>query len=189
MVDTILLSHPEAEQSARTLTPEIGRVNYRRLRNGHLGGQPVHHPGEDALVAPLLPAIVECLPRAILLLRITLPQAITINEDKATQNPSVINTRLAVALRKEGFQTRHLPAGQSEKVAHRLVSSRRLNHAATLRSLDPDPRRIASIAQPPEHHLRVDRVVPRNRHSRLNADRPLLLIRPNPLHPANQNLP
>jgi hypothetical protein len=33
-------------------------------------------------------------------------------------NTPVVNTGLAVGLRKEGFETRHLRIGQPEKIAH-----------------------------------------------------------------------
>ena len=121
---------------------EIGRVDHHRPRNGRLGGQALHHPGEDALVAPSLPTVVEGLRRAIFLGGISPPQAIAIDEDYATQDPSVIDARLTVALGKEGLQARHLRVRQPEKVAHRSVSLRRLNHAAAASSMGPEPRAV-----------------------------------------------
>lgn len=40
--------------------------------------------------------------------RITPPHLITLNEDYAAENAPVVNTRLAMALGKERFQTRYL---------------------------------------------------------------------------------
>ena len=38
---------------------QVGRVDHDRLVLGPLGGQARHDPGEDAIVAPTLPAVVE----------------------------------------------------------------------------------------------------------------------------------
>ena len=121
------LFRPQAGR--RAMRFEIGRVDHHRLRDGGLGGKPSHHPGKDPLIAPPLPPVVEGLRRAILLWRITPPQAVAIDEDNPTQNPPVINPRLAVAFGKKGPQPRHLRFRQPEKVAHRSISLRRLNHA------------------------------------------------------------
>jgi hypothetical protein len=110
---------------------EIGRIDHHRLRNGGFGSQPVHHPGEHPLVTPPLPPVVETLRRAILLWRIAPPQAIAIDEDYPAQHTPVIDARLAMALGEEGLKPRHLRVGQPEKVAHRSVSLRSLNHAAS----------------------------------------------------------
>ena len=56
-----------------------------RLRNGCLGGQAIHHPGEDSHVAPPIPAIVEGLRRASFLGCIAPAQAIAIDEDNAVR--------------------------------------------------------------------------------------------------------
>ena len=58
-------------------------VDHHRLRHGRLRDEALHHPGEDALVAPPLPTIVEGLRWAILPGRIASPQAIAIDEDNA----------------------------------------------------------------------------------------------------------
>ena len=106
-------------------------VDHHRFRDGGLGGQPSHHPGEDPLVAPPLPTIVEGLRRNILPRRIAPPQAIAVDENYAAQHPQIIDTGLAMALGKEGPQPRHLRFCLPEKVAHLSVSSQRLNHAAS----------------------------------------------------------
>ena len=110
---------------------QIGRVDHHRLRSGGLGGQAFHHPGEGAFVAPPLPTVAEGLWRAILPGRIAPPQAIAIDEDYPAQYTPVIDARLAMALGEEGLKPRHLRVGQPEKVAHRSVSLRSLNHAAS----------------------------------------------------------
>ena len=115
-------------------------IDHHRLRGGGLRGQAFHHPGEDTFVAPALPSVVKGLRRAILLGRITPPQAIAIDEDNATQNATIIDARLTMALGKEGLQPRQLRVGQPEKVAKRPVTLRRLNHAARARSMGPDPK-------------------------------------------------
>jgi hypothetical protein len=118
--------------------------DHHRLRLSRLGGGAFHHPGEDALVAPSLPPIVEGLGWAIILWRITPPQAIAIDEDYATQNAPVIKARHIMALRTEKPKTLHLHLCQPEKIAHqhpRQFGS--LNHAgmkASSRSMGPDPK-------------------------------------------------
>src|SRR5690606_15211623 len=101
---------------------QVGRVDHHRLRGGSLRGQTVHHPSEDTLVTPPLPAIVEGLGRAIFLRRIAPTQAIAIDEDYAAQNPPVIAARLAMALAKEGLQPRRLRVRHPEELGHRSVS-------------------------------------------------------------------
>ena len=87
---------------------QIGRVDHDRLLIGAFRGQPLHHSGEDPHVTPPLPSAIEGLRRTILTRCITPPQAIATDEDYATQNPSIINPRLAMALRKERPQPLHL---------------------------------------------------------------------------------
>ena len=124
---------------------QIGRVYHHRLRNGRLGGQAFHHPGEDAFLAPALPTIIEGLRWTILLGRIAPPQAIAIDEDNAAENTPVIDARLAVALREKRLKAGHLRIRQPEKVAHDPVSLRSLNHAARLKSMGPDPSGLSVI--------------------------------------------
>jgi hypothetical protein len=113
---------------------EIGRVDHQRLWNSGLGGQALQYPGEDALVAPALPTIVEGLRRPIHFRRIAPPQAVATCGVNATQHPPVIDARLAMALGNEWFQTGHLHFGQPEKDAQREVSLRRQSYAADARS-------------------------------------------------------
>ncbi len=138
------LFRPQAARRAVRL--QVSRVDHHCLRNGRLRRQAVHHPGEDALLAPSLPAIVERLRRAILLGGIAPPQTIAIDEDYATQDATIIDPRLAMALGEEWLKTSHLRFREPEKVAHRSVSSRSLNHAETARSMGPEPR--VTVLQP-----------------------------------------
>jgi hypothetical protein len=87
---------------------------------GAFGGQARHDPGEDALFTPAFPAVVESFGRTILPRRIALPQTIAIDEDYATQDPSIINPRLAMALGEKRFQALNLRLGQPVKIAHGL---------------------------------------------------------------------
>ncbi|PIL19190.1 hypothetical protein P775_15875 [Puniceibacterium antarcticum] len=68
---------------------------------GAFSGQARHNPRKDALFTP---AVVECFGRTILPRRIASPQIIAIDEDYATQNSSIIDPGLAMALRKKRFQ-------------------------------------------------------------------------------------
>ena len=68
-----------------------------------------HHPGEDALVAPPLPTVVERLMGAVFLWRIPPAQPIAIDED----NPA--NTRLS--------STRGLPCDFGKKGASLAICS------------------------------------------------------------------
>lgn len=58
---------------------------------------------------------------------------------RPAQDPPIIDTRSAMALRKEGLKSRHLGVRQPEEVAHRSVSSRSLNHAKAATSIGPEP--------------------------------------------------
>jgi hypothetical protein len=131
------LFQPQARRRAVRL--QGSRVDHHRLRNSGLGSQTIHHSGEDAFVAPPLPAVVEGLRRAIFLRHSASPQAIAIVEDYPARSPPIINARLAMVFGKEGLKPHHLRISQPEKLAHGSVSSRRLNHAAAARSMGPDP--------------------------------------------------
>ena len=72
-------------------------------------------------------------------------KTIVIDEDNAAQHPSIIDARLTVALWEERLQSRHLRVGQPKKIAHRSVSLRRLNHAASGCSMGPDPNLISDL--------------------------------------------
>ena len=77
--------------------------------------------------------------------RITPTQVITIYEDNATQHGTIIDARLAMTFGKEALRPRHLRVGQPEKVAYRSVSLQGLNHAASARSMGPDPSILAAL--------------------------------------------
>ena len=96
----------------------IGRVDHRGATFGLSGGQDLHHSDEDASVAPSLPTIVQCLVRPIGRWRITLAQAIAIDENDPAQHPAIIHAWPAVALGKIGFQPSHLLVRQPAQAAH-----------------------------------------------------------------------
>ena len=129
----------------RSVRRQIGRINHHRLRNSGFGGQTFHHSGEDALVAPSLPTVLERLWRAIFPGRIAPPQAIAIDEDNTAQDTPVIDPWHTMALRKKRPKPGHLCVRQPEKIAHRHPRQfGSLNHAAeatSSRSIGPDPRR------------------------------------------------
>jgi len=97
---------------------EVGRINHHGLLFAVVSRQTGHHPGEDALVAPSLPAVVQGLVRTVLLGCVPPSQAIAIDEDNPAQNPSIINTGLAMGPGEKGLKTRHLGVTQPEKVRH-----------------------------------------------------------------------
>ena len=97
---------------------QIGRVDHDRLVFGALGGEAHHDPGEDPVLAPALPAVVERLGGPVVLRRVKPSQAIAIDEGYATEDATIIDTRLAMALGKEGAKAIHLRLAQPEKVAH-----------------------------------------------------------------------
>ena len=88
------------------------------LGAGPFASQAYHDPGEDPVIAPALPAIVEGLRRSILLRRVAPSQAVAIDEDNAAQHPQIIDAWAAMALGKERAKARHLHFGQPEQVAH-----------------------------------------------------------------------
>ena len=98
---------------------EICCVDHDGLVLGALGGQADHDPGENAIFAPALPAVVEGLGRAIFLRRIAPPQPIAIDEDYAAEDAPVVNAGLAMALGKERLQTLYLRVAQPEQVAYK----------------------------------------------------------------------
>src|SRR3546814_1283512 len=101
------LFYPQAGR--RAVRFEIGGIDHDRLAVGSLGRcQTLHHPNEDALVAPPLPAVVERLCRAILPRRIAPPAPIPADEDDTPQTAPVINPRTAIARRTLGLKTRLL---------------------------------------------------------------------------------
>jgi hypothetical protein len=80
----------------------LGGIDHHSLLFAVFGSQTGHHPGEDAFVAPPLPAVVECLVWVIDRRRVAPLQPIAINENNAAQNTSIINAGLAVGLGKKG---------------------------------------------------------------------------------------
>jgi hypothetical protein len=61
-------------------------VDEDRLWQGESGHQPNHHPGEDLLVAPSLPSILEGVGRTEFRLRSVSEQSFATAEDYTTQN-------------------------------------------------------------------------------------------------------
>ena len=76
-------------------------IDHDRIVFGTFGGQAHHDPGEDAVVAPALPAVVEGLGRAVFLRRIAPAQPIAIDEDYTAQNAPIIDAGLARSSRKQ----------------------------------------------------------------------------------------
>lgn len=97
---------------------QMRRVDHQRIGPAALIGQFEKHPGEDTLLAPTLPATVEGLVRTIFCRRIPPPQTIAIDEDNPGQHARVIDTWLAVGLRKERLQLGHLHIAQPVKITH-----------------------------------------------------------------------
>ena len=83
---------------------QTGCVDHDGLVIGAFRGPARHDPGEDALFTPAFPAVVESFGRTILPRRVAPPQTIAIDEDYATQNPSIISPGLAMALGENGFR-------------------------------------------------------------------------------------
>ena len=109
---------------------QIGCIDHDCLRIGALSGQADHDPGEDPVIAPPLPAIVDGLrwstfpvrafsrTGGVRALTIAPPQAIAVDEDNAAQNPQIVYAWAAMALGKERTKAGHLRLGQPEQVAH-----------------------------------------------------------------------
>jgi len=89
-----------AQAASGAVRLEIGRVDHDRLVLGPFGGQPHHDPGEDPVVAPALPAVIQGLGRAVFLRRIAPPQPIAIDEDYSAEDAPIIDARAAMALGK-----------------------------------------------------------------------------------------
>jgi len=102
---------------------QVCRVDHHGLLFAVLGRQTRHHPGEDALIAPPLPAIIKRLVRAIGRRGVAPSQPIAVNEDNPTQHTSVIP--LGISLRDT------LPG--SEREAYRGTSERRAQDAPSAR--------------------------------------------------------
>lgn len=65
---------------------QMGCVDHHSGLLAMLGGQPRHDAGEDTLIAPSFPTVLECLVGAIPPCGVTPPQAVAIDEENATQN-------------------------------------------------------------------------------------------------------
>ena len=76
--------------------------HHRRLLFRYLGGQTCKDPCEHALFAPVPPAVVQGLVRALPGRCITPTQPIAINEDHSRQKTPAIDSRPTVGLRKVG---------------------------------------------------------------------------------------
>ena len=116
---------------------QIGRIDHDRLVRGVFGSQADHHPGEYAVVAPALPAVIKGLGRTVLPGRVAPPQAIAIDEYYAAQNAPVVGAGLAMALGKERPLPLHPRVRQPKKIAHRsgLLA-------------EPDSRKLTEITGP-----------------------------------------
>lgn len=94
----------------------------RKLRRARhhviLSRQAFHHPGEHTHLALPLPAIIQCLVRAVFPGRILPAQAIPVDEDNPAQDVSAIHPWLAVALGEIGRQASHLFVRQPIQIAH-----------------------------------------------------------------------
>ena len=101
--------------------------------------QPNHHLGEDLLVTPPLPTVVDGLVQPILPRGIAPPQAIAIDEDYPAQNRPVINTTLAMGFGEIGFKTRHLRITQPEETRHVTARFPAMNHADRQKLMSPGP--------------------------------------------------
>lgn len=97
---------------------EIGRGDHHGATFGLNGGQALHHPDEDARLAPPLPAIVQRLVQSIDRRLIAPAQPVTIDEDDPAQHPAIIHPRLAVALGETGPPASHLLVCQPIQIAH-----------------------------------------------------------------------
>lgn len=109
---------------SRAVCLQAGRVDHDDLLLAALGCQPLHHPGENPLVAPPLPAIAEGLGRAMLPMRVTPSRPIAADEDHPAQHALIIEPRLAMALRKERLQPLHLLLGQKRFLILTSLSAR-----------------------------------------------------------------
>ena len=109
------------------------RVDHDRLVLGNSGGEADHDPSEGPVVAPAFPTVVESLRRTVFLQRITTAQAIAIDEDYATENPTAIDAEFAMAVGAERLSARHPDIRQPLKIAHRIGHLTGLNHAKYLK--------------------------------------------------------
>ena len=131
----ILRTHPHAGRCPVGF--EVGRINHHGLLFAVVSRQTGHHPGEDAFVAPSLPAIVQGLVRAVLLGCVPPSQAITIDKDNPAQNPSIIDTGLAMELGEQRSR-RAIWAALNQKRSDMFTARfRTVNHATSPKSMRP----------------------------------------------------
>src|SRR3546814_11893211 len=96
--------------------------------------QTFHHPKEDALVAPPLPAVVQRFVWTIVLRCIPPAQPVAIDEDNPAQHPSIIDTWPAMAPGDIRLKPPHLLVRQPVQVAQ--IQS---PHGACITSTPPPP--------------------------------------------------
>src|SRR3546814_7223002 len=95
--------------------------------------QTFHHPKEDALVAPPLPAVVQRFVWTIVLRCIPPAQPVAIDEDNPAQHPSIIDTWPAMAPGEIRLKPRHLLVRQrSEEHTYERQSLMRIYYAVCL---------------------------------------------------------
>jgi hypothetical protein len=75
-------------------------------------------PGQDVVLTPRFPTVVECLGWTIVCRHVATPQPLAIDKYSASQNSSLINAGLAMALGKKRLQVRYLRLYQRLKGAH-----------------------------------------------------------------------
>jgi len=100
------------------ISRRIIRVDHYGLFLAMSGSEPGHHPREDAFLAPALPPAVERLVWPTGFRSVPPAQPVALDEDNSAQHPPAVDPWLAVRLRKERLQTRHLHIAQPEKIAY-----------------------------------------------------------------------
>ena len=100
---------------------QIGRIDHNGGRLHHIGGQSLEYSGEHPHFAPTIPAVVECLGRAVFLRCIAPAQSTAIDNDSPAENTTIIDSWAAMALGEEGLEPCHLLVAQPEKIAHHTL--------------------------------------------------------------------
>lgn len=114
-------------------------IDHDRLVFGAPSGQAHHDPGEDPVVAPALPPVVEGLRRAVFLRRVILPQTTVIDEDNPAQNVTVIDAELPLLFEKKGLRRTICVSVNQNRLVIDQVSLDGLNHDIRLKSMRPEP--------------------------------------------------
>lgn len=131
---------------------QAGRIVHHRRPVAMPGSQTCQDPGEDALIAPPLPAVVRGLVRSVLLGCISPAQPIAINEGNSAQHRSIIHAWLAVGFGKKG-RRRAVSASLSQKRSDMSPLCFRVPaHALPLKSTGPGPR---LFERPAPHSIRL----------------------------------